>query len=182
MEAKLMNEKVDLDSALKCELKGPVQIGILVKDLERTTRQLYSLFGFGPFHFVEWPDRPESKYYYRGKQQHIKNHQAFVQVGPVELEFIQLVEGDRNAFRDFLDQKGEGIHHILFEVEDMDAVINTLSKAGVGVLQSGTGIRPGTRWALLDTQDLLGFLVELRQRAPGSDGTSIPKDRISDRH
>jgi hypothetical protein len=175
-----MNEKVDPESSVKVELKRPVQVGILVKDLERTTRLLGSLFGLGPFHFIEWPNRSDSKYYYRGAEQHIKNRQAFLQVGPLELELIQLLEGDRNAFRSFLDQKGEGIHHILFEVEDIDAVINMLSEAGVGVLQSGTGIRPGTRWALLDTQDLLGFLVELRHLAPGCDGTSIPKESIQD--
>jgi methylmalonyl-CoA/ethylmalonyl-CoA epimerase len=175
MEPKQMNENVDFNSLPKVELKRPVQIGILVKDLERTTRLLSSLFGLGPFHFIEWPDRSDSKYYYRGTEQHIKNRQAFLQVGPLELEFIQLLEGDRNAFREFLDQKGEGIHHVLFEVDDIDAVIATLSKAGVGVLQSGTGIRPGTRWALLDTQDLVGFLLELRHIASGCDGTSIPK-------
>jgi hypothetical protein len=58
----------------------------------------------------------------------------------------------------------------------MDAVVETLSRDGVEVLQSGTGIRPGTRWALLDTSDLVGFLLELRHRAPGCDGTSIPKE------
>jgi catechol 2,3-dioxygenase-like lactoylglutathione lyase family enzyme len=177
-----MHENGNSDPSNKLELKKPVQIGILVKDLERTTRLLGSLFGFGPFHFIEWPDRPDSKYYYRGTEQHIKNRQAFVQAGPLELEFVQLMEGDCNAFRDFLNQKGEGIHHILFEVDDIEAAINTLSRAGVGVLQHGTGIRPGTRWALLDTQELLGFFVELRHVAPGCDGTSIPKDRISDEH
>jgi methylmalonyl-CoA/ethylmalonyl-CoA epimerase len=156
------------------ELNRPVQIGILVRDVERTTRLLGSLFGLGPFKFIEWPDRPTSKYYYRGTEEHIKNRQAFLQVGPLELEFVQLLEGDRNAFRDFLEKRGEGIHHILFDVDDIDAVTATLARQGIKVLQSGTGIRPGTRWALLDTQDLLGFFVELRHRAPGSDGTSIP--------
>jgi methylmalonyl-CoA/ethylmalonyl-CoA epimerase len=156
------------------KLNRPVQIGILVRDVERTTRLLGSLFGLGPFKFIEWPDRPTSKYYYRGTEEHIKNRQAFVQVGPLELEFVQLLEGERNAFRGFLEQKGEGIHHILFEVDDIDAGTNALSRHGIDVLQSGTGIRPGTRWALLDTQDLLGFFVELRHRVPGSDGTSIP--------
>jgi catechol 2,3-dioxygenase-like lactoylglutathione lyase family enzyme len=177
-----MAENAGSSSPSNIELKRAVQIGILVKDLERTTRLLGSLFGIAPFQFIEWPDRPDSKYYYHGTEQHIKNRQAFVQLGPVELEFVQLLEGDCNAYREFLAQKGEGIHHILFEVEDMDMVINTLSKAGVGVLQSGTGIRPGTRWTLLDTQDLIGFLIELRQRAPGCDGTSIPVDGIRDQH
>ena len=156
------------------KLNRPVQVGILVRDVERTTRLLGSLFGLGPFKFIEWPDRPTSKYYYRGTEEHIKNRQAFVQVGPLELEFVQPLEGERNAFRDFLAQRGEGIHHILFEVDDIDAATNALSRDGIEVLQSGTGIRPGTRWALLDTQDLLGFLVELRHCVPGSDGTSIP--------
>jgi methylmalonyl-CoA/ethylmalonyl-CoA epimerase len=164
----------------KVELKRAVQIGILVKDLEQTTRLLGSLFGLGPFRFVEWPDRPHSKYYYRGTEQHIRNRLAFLQVGALELELIQLLEGDRNAFRDFLKEKGGGIHHILFEVDDMDTVIEALSRDGISVLQSGTGIRPGTRWALLDTQDLVGFFIELRHLAPGCDGTSIPKDNTGE--
>ena len=158
------------------ELKRPVQIGIVVRDLDQATQWLTSLFGIGPFRFIEWPNRPDSKYFYRGNEEHIKIRQAFVQVGPLELELIQPMEGDRNAYREFLEQKGGGIHHVLFEVDDMDQVVRSLSEKGVGVLQTGTGIRPGTRWALLDTQEWVGFLLELRHGAPGCDGTSIPKD------
>jgi catechol 2,3-dioxygenase-like lactoylglutathione lyase family enzyme len=160
----------------KVELKKPVQIGIVVKDLEQTTRLLSTLFGIGPFRFIKWPNRPESKYFYRGKEEHIKIRQAFVQVGPLELEFIQPLEGARNAYREFLEEKGGGIHHVLFDVDNIDAVTGALARQGIEILQSGTGIRPGTQWALLDTQDLVGFLLELRNRAPGSDGTSIPRE------
>ena len=156
----------------KIQLKRLVQIGIVVADRERTTQLLTSLLGIGPFRFVEWPNRPESKYYYRGAEQHIRLKQAFVQLGDVEVELIQPLEG-HNEYQDFLDQTGGGIHHILFEVPDIDPVIQELAKSGVTVLQSGTGIRPGTRWALLDTKKLLGFLVELRHRPGDSDGSSI---------
>jgi methylmalonyl-CoA/ethylmalonyl-CoA epimerase len=155
------------------QLERIVQIGIVVADRDRTTQLLQSLFGVGPFRFVEWPDRPESKYYYRGVEEHIRIKQAFVQLGHVEVELIQPLEG-RNAYQDFLDQTGGGIHHVLFEVNDIEPVIQRLAESGVTVLQSGTGIRPGTRWALMDTQKLLGFLVELRHRPGKSDGTSIP--------
>jgi catechol 2,3-dioxygenase-like lactoylglutathione lyase family enzyme len=155
-------------------LKQAVQIGVVVPDLDQATRLLTSLFGIGPFRFIEWPNRPESKYFFRGKEEHIKIRQAFAQVGPLELELIQPLEGERNAYRQFLDERGGGIHHVLFEVDDMAQVVRNLSPQGVEVLQTGTGIRPGTRWALLDTQALIGFLLELRQRAPGCDGTSIP--------
>jgi len=157
------------------ELKQAVQIGVVVPDLDQATRLLTSLFGIGPFRFIEWPNRPESKYFFRGKEEHIKIRQAFAQVGPLELELIQPLEGERNAYRQFLEERGGGIHHVLYEVEDMDQVVRSLSPQGVEVLQAGTGIRPGTRWALLDTQALVGFLLELRHRAPGCDGTSIPE-------
>jgi catechol 2,3-dioxygenase-like lactoylglutathione lyase family enzyme len=155
------------------QLKRLVQIGIVVGDLDHTTTLLTSLFGIGPFRFVEWPDRPDSKYYYRGAEERIRIRQGFVQLGEVEVEIIQPLEG-RNGYQDFLDETGGGIHHLLFEVPDIDPVIQELAKSGITVLQAGTGIRPGTRWALLDTQKLLGFLVELRHRPGDSDGTSIP--------
>jgi methylmalonyl-CoA/ethylmalonyl-CoA epimerase len=158
-------------SALK--LERLVQIGIVVPDLDKTTGLLNSLFGIGPFRSVVWPDRPESKYQYRGAEEHILLSQAFVQLGQVEIELIQPLEGERNAYKEFLDQKGGGIHHVLFEVKDIDSVLEALAESGVKVLQSGTGIRPGTRWALLDTQEMLGFLVELRHRPGESDGASV---------
>lgn len=158
------------------ELKRAVQVGIVVPDLERATRLLTELFGIGPFRFIEWPNRPESKYYFRGKEETIKIRQAFTQAGPLELELIQPLEGEKNAYYEFLQQKGGGIHHILFEVENMDEAVQNLAAHQVEVLQAGTGIRPGTRWALLDTQALIGFLLELRHVAPGCDGTSIPKE------
>jgi methylmalonyl-CoA/ethylmalonyl-CoA epimerase len=154
------------------EMKNLVQVGIVIADRDRTTQLLTSLFGIGPFRFVEWPDRVESKYWYRGVEEKIRVKQAFVQMGGVEVELIQPVEG-RNAYKDFLDHTGGGIHHVLFEVKDIDPVLQKLAQSGVTVLQSGTGIRPGTRWALLDTQELLGFYVELRHRPGESDGSSI---------
>jgi catechol 2,3-dioxygenase-like lactoylglutathione lyase family enzyme len=161
---------------MSVELKRAVQIGIVVDDLERTTNLLTTLFGIGPFRFIEWPNRPDARFTYKGKEEPIKLRQAFVQVGPLELEFIQPLEGDRNAYREFLDRTGGGIHHLLFEVPDIEAVISEMEKSGVDVLQTGTGIRPGTRWALLDTLKQAGLYVELRHRPAGSDGTSIPTD------
>jgi methylmalonyl-CoA/ethylmalonyl-CoA epimerase len=173
-----MNLKDNITSSLASslpatvKLKRLVQIGIVVPDRDRTAQLLTSLFGIGPFRLVEWPDRPESKYYYRDVEQKIRVRQAFVQLGDVEVELIQPLEGN-SAYQDFLDETGGGIHHVLFEVSDIDPVIQELAKSGVTVLQSGTGIRPGTRWALLDTQKLLGFLVELRHRPGESDGSSV---------
>jgi catechol 2,3-dioxygenase-like lactoylglutathione lyase family enzyme len=158
------------------KLSQIVQIGIVVPNIDQTTRLLTSLFGIGPFRFIEWPNRPDSKYWYRGTEEKIRIQQAFVQLGAVEVELIQPVEGEENEYKKFLDRTGGGIHHALFEVNDIELALEELSKEGIEILQAGTGIRPGTRWALLDTQQKLGFLVELRHRPGGSDGTSIPEN------
>jgi methylmalonyl-CoA/ethylmalonyl-CoA epimerase len=154
------------------QLKQLVQIGIVVADRDQTTKALTSLLGIGPFRLVDWPDRPESKYQYRGVDEKIRIRQAFVQLGAVEIELIQPLEG-HNAYKDFLDETGGGIHHVLFEVKDIEPVLQELAKSGIAVLQSGTGIRPGTRWALLDTREQVGFYVELRHRPGESNGTSL---------
>ncbi len=166
----IANLTASLPVALK--LERLVQIGIVVADRDQTTKLLSSLFGIGPFRLVEWPNRPEAKYYYRGVEEKIQLRQAFVQLGDVEVELIQPLEG-HNAYRDFLDETGGGIHHVLFEVKDIEPVLQELEKSAVTVLQSGTGIRPGTRWALLDTRALVGFYVELRHRPGESDGVSF---------
>jgi methylmalonyl-CoA/ethylmalonyl-CoA epimerase len=154
-------------------LRRLVQIGVVVSDLDQTTRLLTSLFGMGPFSFVEWPNRPSSKYQYRGVEEHIRIGQAFVQLGNVEVELIQPLAGERNAYKEFLDRDGGGIHHVLFEVPDIEVALQQMAEAGVTVLQSGTGIRPGTRWALLDTREKVGFYIELRHRPGDSDGSSV---------
>jgi methylmalonyl-CoA/ethylmalonyl-CoA epimerase len=157
-------------------LAGAVQIGIVVRDIDESARRLSELFGLGPFRFIEWPNRPDSGFWYRGEPQTVRIRQAFVQAGNLELELIQPLEGERNAYREFLDQHGPGIHHVLFETDDIQSIVDAVAAEGVGVLQAGTGIRPGTRWSLLDSTEAIGFLLELRQVAPGCDGTSIPQD------
>src|ERR1700676_2549874 len=99
------------------QLKRLVQIGIVVADRDQTTRLLTSLFGIGPFRLVEWPDRAESKYYYRGAEEHIRIRQAFVQLGDVEVELIQPLEG-RSGYSDFLAQTGGGFPPAFFGERD----------------------------------------------------------------
>ena len=100
-----------------------------------------------------------------------KGFLRFAKIGGWELELIQPLEGE-NDYTHFLDTKGEGIHHILFDVQDMDATLAALGEKGIEVLQTGTGLRPGTRFVYLDTRDLIGFPLEMRNTVAGSDGSS----------
>ena len=98
---------------------------------------------------------------YHGRPANFKMRLAFLQAGPVQIEFLQPLEV-YNIYSDFLAEHGEGLHHILFEAEDPAAII-----AGIGapVLQSGAStLRPGATWSYLDTQEMLKVIVELRTK------------------
>lgn len=144
---------------------GPVvQVGIVVRDVEATLRAWTARFDLGPVRVVDWPpaDTPIVQgSTYRGHPGDFRMRLAFVETGSVQIEFIQPLEGD-NIYSEFLEKHGEGIHHLLFEAADPAAVAARLQ---VPILQSGgSTLRPGAIWAYLDTEALLGAMIELRTR------------------
>jgi methylmalonyl-CoA/ethylmalonyl-CoA epimerase len=151
-------------------LGGVVQVGVVVEDIEKTCANLERIFGIGPWEIRDWPPRQDMRRWYRGQKTLCKARMAFCLVGTVELEIIQPLEGS-SIWRDFLTEKGEGIHHIRFNVEDEKAVQAHLQENhGIKVLQHGDGIRPGTVWMNFDTIDSIGFVLEIMRQVPGTDG------------
>jgi methylmalonyl-CoA/ethylmalonyl-CoA epimerase len=148
-----------------------VQIGVVVKDLERATAALTEIFGIGPFRTIEWPpaDRADIERCYYGEPGEFSARMAFTELGPVELELIQPLKGN-SIWADFLRERGEGIHHIRFNVPDIQPVIEYLGGHGIQPAQMGSGLRPGTTWANFDTQSRVGFVIEAMNALPGSDG------------
>lgn len=148
-----------------------VQIGVVVRDLDKTTAALTEIFGIGPFRTIDWPpaDRTDIQRYYYGEPGNFSARMAFTELGPVELELIQPLEGE-SIWADFLREHGEGIHHIRFNVPDIQPVIGYLAGHGIQAAQMGSGIRPGTTWANFDSQARVGFVIEAMNVLAGSDG------------
>lgn len=148
-----------------------VQIGVVVRDLDQATAALTEIFGIGPFRTIEWPpaDRTDIERYYYGEPGEFSARMAFTELGPVELELIQPLQGE-SIWADFLRDRGEGIHHIRFNVPDIQPVIEYLGGHGIQAAQMGSGIRPGTTWANFDTESQVGFVIEAMNALPGSDG------------
>src|SRR5512133_865896 len=92
-----------------------VQIGVVVADLDETIKNLGEIFGIGPFRVIDWPPegRTDIRKYYYGEPGNFTARMAFTELGPVELELIQPVEGE-SIWADFLREKGGGIHHLRF--------------------------------------------------------------------
>ena len=132
------------------------QIGIIVKDMDDTIKKLSS-FGIGPFEHRSVPDG--AKEYYKGKPMNATFKIAAVNVGGVELEFIQPLEGD-SPHRKFLEEKGEGIQHLAFAVDDLGYNIRDLREKGASVqMESDLGV---LKVAYMD-METSGLVFELMQ-------------------
>lgn len=148
-----------------------VQIGVVVRDLDKSVRALTEIFGIGPFRTIDWPpdDRTDVQRFYHGQPGEFTARMAFTELGPVELELIQPGGGD-SIWADFLRERGEGIHHIRFNVPDLEPMIEYLAGEGIQVAQMGSGLRPGTVWANFATDGLVGFTIEAMKVLAGTDG------------
>ena len=89
---------------------------------------------------------------------------AFLPVGESEIELLESTSPEGNIAK-YIEKKGEGIHHIAFEVEDLDAMLENLQKKGVRLIDKearyGAG---GTRIAFLHPKSTNSILVELCER------------------
>jgi methylmalonyl-CoA/ethylmalonyl-CoA epimerase len=150
-----------------------VQIGVVVADVDQSTEALTRIFGIGPFRTLDWPppdraDMAAQRLYY-GQHADFTARMAFADLGSIEIELIQPVSGD-SIWADFLRDRGGGIHHIRFNVPDMDPVITYLAGQDISPAQQGLGIRPGTSWCNFDTNSIVGFTIEVMKALPGTTG------------
>ena len=161
----------DTDTSAKDVFKECVQVGAVVPDVDQSIRVLTEVFGIGPFRVIDWPppDRADMERFYHEQPGDFTARMAFTEIGPIELELIQPVQGE-SIWADYLREHGPGIHHIRFNTFDMAPVVEYLAQNGIGIAQRGSGIRPGTSWANLDTQDLVGFTIEVMKALPGTSG------------
>jgi len=148
-----------------------VQIGVVVADLDRATKHLAEIFGIGPFRIIDWPPegRSDIERFYYTEPGDFTARMAFTELGPIELELIQPMTG-RSIWADFLKEKGGGIHHIRFNVDELEPVQEHLAHHDILPAQHGSGIRPGTHWMNFGSEEMVGFVIEVMKFAPGTDG------------
>ena len=86
---------------------------------------------------------------------------AFLPLGESEIELLQPTDPESGIGR-YLAKRGQGMHHICVEVDDIDATIARLVEHGVEMINDAPRIRPeGTRYAFVHPRSASGVLVEL---------------------
>lgn len=130
---------------------------IVVKDIEKTAEYYYSTFGIGPFPIREVNMDGGML---RGKPTTSKIKLALAASGPVQIELIQPLEDD-NVYTEFINSKGEGLHHLAFVVDDLEGVVTELSKQGIKPIFNRKA--PEYSFAYLDTDKIGGVIFEFIQ-------------------
>ncbi|MBN8641060.1 MAG: methylmalonyl-CoA epimerase [Flavobacteriales bacterium] len=124
-------------------------IGIAVKSIETSNEIFGKLFGK--------PSYKEESVESEG----VKT--SFFQVGPNKIELLEATNDD-SPIAKFIEKKGEGIHHIAFDVEDITSEIERLKKEGFVVLNEIPKKGADNKWVVfLHPKSTNGVLIELCQ-------------------
>ncbi|MBA7609000.1 hypothetical protein ES703_16186 [subsurface metagenome] len=124
------------ESSAKVKVKGINQICIVVKDVQKVVENYWNILGIGPWDIYTWEAPLVYDYKYHGKPAWARAKMALTQIGAVQLELMEHVDG-ATIYQDFLMEHGEGLNHMNFLVDDVDATAEILAKEGFPSVQSG---------------------------------------------
>ncbi len=137
-------------------LKKINHIAVAVKDVEASSRLFSEVLGFSGGG-IEVFDNFEVKV-------------AFFAIGDVKIELVEPLNPDGGVAK-FLAKRGEGIHHIAFEVDDVAAALDHYKSKGVRLINERP--EPGandTLVAFLHPKSTGGVLVEILQPTTSEGG------------
>ncbi len=124
-------------------------IGIVVKNAAQVIETLSGTFGFQVSESVASPQGDFNT--------------TIISAGETKLELIEPV-GPTGSIAKFLDQKGGGMHHVSFRVDDIDQELKSLEEKGVRLVQGKPASIGSSLVAFVHPSSTAGILVELIQR------------------
>ena len=130
-------------------MKKIEHIGIAVRSIEKSKSLFEMLFG-----------TPEYKV------EEVLSEQvrtSFFQVGDSKIELLESIGGE-GAISKYIEKRGEGIHHIAFEVEDINKSMEEMRAKGFTLLNEKPKKGADNKWiCFIHPKSANGILVELCQ-------------------
>jgi len=145
---------------------GTLQISVVVPDLEAAMKTYVEEYGIGPWDVYEFNPGNVQEMHERGEPVERTWRLALAQVGELQWELVQPLDGD-SVYARFLAEHGPGVHHVGVAVADYRGTIDELGARGHEVLLGGT--YNGVSFAYLSTDRDLGVVTEIFDGAPGRD-------------
>jgi methylmalonyl-CoA/ethylmalonyl-CoA epimerase len=130
------------------EIKKINHVAVVVGDIDQALNFWQDALGLHLHHVEEVPSQ--------------KAVVAFLPAGDSEVELVQPMTDDSGLAK-FLAEKGGGMHHLCFEVDDIDAKLAELKAKGVRLINETAQELPGRKMAFVHPKSTGGVLVELYQ-------------------
>ncbi len=134
------------------------QIGILVNDIDKVSQAYADFFGVPKPEPILTGTLEETQATFNGQPCEARAKLAFFNMGSLQIELIE-PDQEPSTWRNYLNEHGEGPHHIAFVIEGMQEKITLLESKGFPLQQKGE--YTGGRYAYIDTIAELKVLVEL---------------------
>ena len=138
------------------------QVAWVTRDLDKSLAAWVEHLKVGPWRVYRFTDRTVKGLKVGGLpvDEPFEFRIAISSIGDTEIELIQPVHGP-TIYQRFIDEKGEGLHHVKEKIADadMDAVVADYAARGIGITQTGWFFKDVH--AYLDTEGRLDFIYEL---------------------
>lgn len=124
-------------------------IGVAVRNIEDTIRFYENVLG------AKLIDR------YRSDAKGVESEIAIMEVEGARTELLAPTNNDTSPIARFIKQKGKGVHHIAYRVDDLDAALEELKQKGIRILEDSLRInKHGRRLIYLNPADTEGTIIE----------------------
>lgn len=121
-------------------------VAIVVSDIDESLKFWRDAMGIDLHHVEDVPSQ--------------KAMVAFLPVGDSEVELVKPTTDDSGVAK-FLAEKGGGMHHLCFQVDDIAAKLAELKEKGVRLIDETARELPGRKMAFIHPKSTGGVLVEL---------------------
>jgi len=141
--------------------KRMLHIGIVVRDIEKAREHWVKFLGLEKVpDIVIAAGDAKNPTEYRGHPSTAQAKLVFMNLDNLQVELIEPIGDEPSSWREHLDSKGEGVHHIAFFVRGMgEGYLEKYAEAGYPCAQHG-GWATG-EYGYMDTLAALGVTVEL---------------------
>ena len=136
------------------------QVAVVARDLRKTMEAYHKVMGWAPWSVYEHKPPILHHQEVRGRPVNYSMIGAEVHCNPIDFEILQPLEGP-SIYKEFLEQKGEGLHHIsvVNSAEDVDLALTNFKENGIDVLMSGR-LGESIRFYYMDTDPILKMVAE----------------------
>lgn len=138
-----------------------VQVAIVVRELEKSLRHYCKVLGWNPWRVYDFRTLDHVDTRVRGEPSSYAMRTAICRVGNVDFEVIEPL--GPSPYTEFLETRGEGLHHIQIRGKDPQALRERLANSGVPFLMGGQvrlGPDAALEYAYHDGTDELHLFIE----------------------